>query len=367
MNKIVVIGVGNAGNQISLLSELNGIPSLAINSSKRDLETLKVDGKNVVATVEIGDGLGTGKNRDEAKKFVKSVYDEQILSVLKTLITDDVDYVFVVSSTGGGTGSGISPMLSALIRNSFTKPEVIPVGITPSLKESAAAQQNSLDYQTEIARTSNAYMLFDNGHYHDRPVTEAIEAVNFDIIDAFLVVRGDYSKHAKYLSIDEKDMSRILSSKGRVLIGLVKDVTEKNIDGDLEQYVINSIKAQSHVELQGEESIMSRGMIYHVSEKIHGGINSDLPKISSEFGNIIEGFEHVSYTDEKGHVAVILSGLSFPDDHVEKVMEVIERYDSITSDVGSRLLGTQESNINDIRRKEEKQESTSSKDIFDMF
>ena len=69
MLNLGIIGIGNAGNQVaSLAAEVMGIDAICINSSEKDLSMVNGRAKKIL----IGDSKGAGKNRDEAKAFIKA-------------------------------------------------------------------------------------------------------------------------------------------------------------------------------------------------------------------------------------------------------------------------------------------------------
>ena len=136
-----VIGIGNAGSQVASLAVSEQMDAVVINSSENDLSTIP---DNVIK-FPLGDLRGAGKNREEAKKFLKD-------SIKKILQTDEFvefmdkkDVIFVVSSTGGGTGSGISPILTQILKKMFPDSYVILVGILPTLDEAYSTQINTLE------------------------------------------------------------------------------------------------------------------------------------------------------------------------------------------------------------------------------
>ena len=69
MLKIGVIGIGNCGNQVAkkAMEQLN-CDVYALNSSMNDLSTLP----DTIPQFCLGDEKGAGKNRIEAKQFLKS-------------------------------------------------------------------------------------------------------------------------------------------------------------------------------------------------------------------------------------------------------------------------------------------------------
>ena len=116
MLDVAVIGIGNTGNQIASLAmnELK-IPVLALNSSEKDLETIPSSVPRKLICDEKGKSKGAGKNRSLAKSYLKD-------SIMSIISDDDVkefmrgkDIIFIVSSTGGGTGSGTAPLFADIV------------------------------------------------------------------------------------------------------------------------------------------------------------------------------------------------------------------------------------------------------------
>lgn len=146
MLTIGVVGLGNAGSQVAALAmEQLKCDVLAINSSEQDTQTLP----DSVPRVLIGDQKGAGKERAAAKKFLKDgimkiLNDQDILNTIKK------DVLFVVSSTGGGTGSGMALMMSDIIGEVSPTTKVVTVGILPTLKEGYSTQVNTLAYMKEL-------------------------------------------------------------------------------------------------------------------------------------------------------------------------------------------------------------------------
>ena len=71
MLKVSLIGIGNCGNQIAALAKKQGGINVAcINTSENDIATLPAEVQDDCYLV--GDSQGSGKDRTEAKKFLKS-------------------------------------------------------------------------------------------------------------------------------------------------------------------------------------------------------------------------------------------------------------------------------------------------------
>lgn len=326
MLKICTIGIGNAGNQIAELAKVEkDIPGLALNSSQKDLTNV-----NSIPKLIVGDEKGAGKNRDEAKRFIR----EQIANLLKqekfTNYVSEYDVIFVISSTGGGTGSGMAPIMTDILTRKFPDKRFVMVEVYPPIRESIAAQQNSIDYLKEVKEflPNISYMCYDNNKYAQLPTSEMMKLVNHEIVEHMAVIRGDYLYPTPFNSIDEKDMLKILETPGRLAIYDLQDIKEKDLDEEtVEDKLINIIKnVSSNVELDRDKIVKRTGVITNLNENLNKLFNTNMPRVKELIGEPVEGFEHISLgqKDDVNSVFLILSGLSVPDDRLEKIMQRIE-------------------------------------------
>ena len=132
MLKVGIIGIGNAGSQVASLaySELK-IPVMCINSSEKDLETIPDGIPRKLISDAAAFSKGAGKDRSLAKSYLKdSIMPLISAEEFKTFMTE-LDVVFVVSSTGGGTGSGTAPLITSIINSAFPDTKTVIVGILP--------------------------------------------------------------------------------------------------------------------------------------------------------------------------------------------------------------------------------------------
>ena len=120
MLKVGIIGIGNTGNQVAALAmkKLN-IPVLAINSSEKDLETVPDGVPRRLISDKSGLSQGAGKNRALAKKYLKESIMGFLAEETMQKFILDLDVLFVVSSTGGGTGSGTAPLMTSIISSTY--------------------------------------------------------------------------------------------------------------------------------------------------------------------------------------------------------------------------------------------------------
>jgi len=361
MLNVGIIGCGNAGNQVCALcaKKYPDIPVIAINCSENDMNTLPTG----VQKILIGDGKGAGKNRDEAQKFLKSSIMELVADSDVKELLESLDLVFIVSSAGGGTGSGVSILLTDIISTvaqTYKKPVFpIPVGILPTINEALATQANTLSYLTELYEIldSPTYMLYDNDKFSKMSTVETLTTVNERIVEDINTLRCYYNAPTTYNSIDERDAMTLITTPGRLVVGSLIDVKEKDCDDDetLEDKMINELKKNAHSELQLDGIVNRTGVIANLSESMLSKFDTHVPKVQKMIGAPIEEFEHISVnTDRKlpNNVFFIASGLTAVNDRISKIKDRIDEIneaqkkqeDEMELD-GSLLKGIQEKRV----------------------
>lgn len=328
MLKVGLIGCGNAGNQV-LQEALKTYPDMklvAINSSENDLSTLP----DAITKITIGDGKGCGKNRMEAKKSLASQVLELVRNKEFIEFMSDLELAFVISSTGGGTGSGMSLVFTNVIAKTFPSTYTIPVGILPTINEAESTQVNTLEYLTELYKSldnKTTYMLYDNEKLKELPPNKMLPEVNRRIVEDINVLRCFYNKSTQFDSIDEKDALTVIRTPKRLMVASVYDVKEKDLDEmSLEERLMDSIKRGIHAEIQGDKIVNRTGIILNISESVLNTFSIQLPLIRSFLGDPIEEFKHIYVNEDKklpNNAFLIISGLSPINDRIAKINDRI--------------------------------------------
>lgn len=213
---ILVIGTGDGGCNIAsdIKKAYPEVRTIAYNTSSRGTDSLKID-KFLIPEAEDG----SGKQREYSKDvFRRGVYRHVLEAVYA--FGKDADYVVVTSTCDGGTGGGISPMITKLLMQNLGIP-VIVIGVYPSLSEDGRAQHNMLEWQKEIEDIKARYMIFDNNFYADLPKMQVHQKVNQDIVDTIGILLGKDFGRTNIQAIDTRDMEMILNRySGRITIGV---------------------------------------------------------------------------------------------------------------------------------------------------
>lgn len=383
MVEVGVIGIGNCGNQIATLAKKEcDCEVYAINTSENDLATLPSD----IPSLLVGDAQGTGKNRAAAKAFLK----KSIMDIISNKEFADFiarkEVIIVVSSTGGGSGSGMAPVMSDIIHSSFQNADgtakiVILVGVLPRISEGFTTQVNTLDYWHELNDVIDkpTYMLYDNNNYKQETSFMILRTVNQAVIDDIKVIQCKYNNSTPYDSIDEKDMKAILDTPGRIVISSLFDIKEKDLDDtSIEDLLIENLKKNAHAELQRDGVVRRTGVITNLNEKMNSGFDTHIEGVRKFIGEPTEEFLHIAVNEDKSlpnTVNLILTGLSPITDRINKIRDRIDEInaaqEAAENDLGDHSDVTEEeiAKMNEKRgyREASGNANVDLKGIFDKF
>lgn len=380
---IGIIGVGNCGGQVAFLAEKKYdmlFDSVYINTSESDLSMIRGELKFKIGNEGVIEG--SGKNRMKMKQYLKHDIDKIIENERFAKVMSDKKYVFIVASTAGGTGSGAAPILLEVLRQLFPDTHFILTMVLPRIQDSLMEQGNTLEFLDELYKglgEDTTYMVYDNESTTDKSPTEALEAVNENIVEDIRVLSGADNYPTPYESIDPADMESIIKTPGRLLVTRVKQhLTEKIMeDTSLDDQIIKSIKQSCHAETDRNKRVVRLGVITYFTEQVNKLYTSKLSKLNEFIGTPIERFNHNAIND-KGEALnflyLIASGLSPINDRAKKITARVEELKkALANDESSKYVLSENETIYDpseIRKKEamvKTPEKVVMKDIFSKF
>jgi len=113
--KIRVVGVGGAGGNVinSMIdsNQIRGVEFISINTDAQDLSINKAVIKIPIGQ-ELTQGLGAGSNPEIGRKAA-----EESIDVIKSNL-EGANMVFITAGLGGGTGTGASPTVARIAKES---------------------------------------------------------------------------------------------------------------------------------------------------------------------------------------------------------------------------------------------------------
>ena len=325
-------GIGNAGSQVASLATKYGFKSLCANASESDLNVLDGD----VTTLLIGDGMGSGKDRNIAKSYVKENIKALISEDAFSQFINELQVVFVITSTSGGSGGGMGPILTDILSRKYKNTVFIYVGILPTYVETVRSQRNTLECLKEVVDIKMPYMLYDNNKAKDGSVSNMMDRVNKAIVQDLCVLRGDYNILSNSGMIDGRELTIILSTPGLINVTSSIGFKEKDLDDvSIEELLIKNLSTNMCCEIDRNRVIGCMGLITNLTKPIAQKFDPNIKRFKDVVGEPDPTYEHhyeIQDSEEetmKNCVHVISAGLSVPDDRLKKIVERIEEAEAM--------------------------------------
>lgn len=156
---IRVIGVGGAGNNtVGRIVDYNlkGVDIFAVNTDARVLLKSKAP-KKVLVGKDITEGISTGNNIKLGERCAR--YD---ISRLSTIV-EGSDLMFILCGLGGGTGSGVSPVIAELSKANGAL--TIAIVTLPFDSEGDICKSNAQSGLANLRKNSDAVILIPNSKF----------------------------------------------------------------------------------------------------------------------------------------------------------------------------------------------------------
>lgn len=285
-NKVGFVAIGQAGGNIGRLLEEKGYSVLFINTSQEDLETLK----DVKYRYHIPGGEGCNKDRNKAKQLIIANYDS-VSKEIEEKIKKDI--LFVIFSAGGGTGSGVGPMLVDLLNDDNKTAGAITV--LPGQAESLKSQINAYECFCELTEISDMASTFiiDNDRNTDRL---RLNGIFVNMLTKFLDIPVKYSSTKG--NVDKAEIVESLKSRGMSILSFLGDGTASTLISSFSKNIFAPIEADR--------------VIKYITLAGPDGIN--FTELEKAVGTPIDTFR--TYADT---TICLLSGLSYPQTRLEIV------------------------------------------------
>lgn len=230
MNKsdLLFVGIGQAGNNIvsEILKTNKRYNGLFINTSNDDVRGID-NAKNVFI---IPATSGTARDRNKAKLYVR----DNIYAVIDKINNfPQQSTVYFVFSTGGGTGSGITPTLINVLSRTNPNLNINIVAVLPSREESKKAHENALECWNEMVKLDNvnSYFLIDNNKRDNKLL---INKEFSQLFDNFM----DTTNSNVNGVIDKAEIEKIGNARGFSAIYNIANTTNEE---ELQNVINNSI------------------------------------------------------------------------------------------------------------------------------
>lgn len=291
--RVGFIGLGQAGGNITDLLFKKGYKSVVINTSREDLEVLSVEDKYLIPGAE-----GCCHDRGMSVEYAKDYYTEIIEKIGGVM--SEVDIIFTVFSAGGGTGSGLGVLITDILSQVYRDKVIGAVCILPSLKEPVNIQVNAFKCFTELSRLEHIGGVFILDNDKDDKFNINIRFV--DLIDKLMNITEYISKEG---NIDKSEVKEVLSVRGCIV--MAKAENPGKLIKSLDSSIFPNFKKGMTV-------------VYMLSS-----LNNDIEVADLTVGlDIVPVDIFVNYNDTSDSL-LVLSGLEFFQDRLDKIKDVIEK------------------------------------------
>jgi cell division protein FtsZ len=209
--RILIIGCGGSGNNtLNRITHLGveGAVTVAINTDKQHLDHTRSLQKLLVGR-HITRGLGAGGNPSTGRRCAEAGRD-----MIKRIVTG-ADLVFIASGLGGGSGTGICPIVAEEAKAAGAL--VVGIVTTPFHVERRQRMQRALEGLESLRQVADAVLVLDNNrllHYvPNLPLDEA-----FSIMDQLVaeIVKGivETITLPSLINLDFADVRAIMNDGG---------------------------------------------------------------------------------------------------------------------------------------------------------
>jgi cell division protein FtsZ len=221
---IKVVGCGGMGcNAVTWLFNkgINGATIYGMNTDALHLSVTKADEKLLIGK-ELTRGLGCGGKPQRGREAAK----ESISDIKK--IVSDADMVFVLAGMGGGTGTGMAPVVAQLAKESGSV--VIGVVTMPFEAEKARIDKAEFGLQ-ELREVTDTCIVLDNGRLVDiagqLPIEQAFAVAN-ELVSTMIKGIVETITLPSLINLDYADVSAIMRNGGVAVIGIGEsDATDR--------------------------------------------------------------------------------------------------------------------------------------------
>lgn len=316
--RIRVIGVGGSGsNAVNHMasSKVKGVEFIAINSDAQDLHH-SLAKKKIHIGKNLTRGLGAGGNPDMGRRAAEETREE-IANALK-----GSDMIFITGGMGGGTGTGASPIVAKIARESGA----LTVGVVtkPFLFEGQERMRQALQGIEELSREVDALITIPNDRLlaiveKDTTVKNAFEMCD-DILKDAVEGISDLITTPGIINVDFADIRSVMENAGSALMGIGTSSGEKRaeeaaraaINSPLLEVSINGAKGVlfaiaggddlGMLEIQDAARIITESIDAH-AKVIFGAIKDDkLKKNEVKVTVIATGFPES--VNERGEIVI---------------------------------------------------------------
>lgn len=328
IRNFLVIGCGDGGCNIAsqIKQAMPFVKVIAYNTTERAMDRLHSN-INIVplklgSTTEKAED-GSGKKRDYSQAVFKQGSYKQVLAKAAEYCNadDSIEYILITTTTDGGTGGGVSPMVAKFIHDNLQIPTII-LGVYPSLTEDASAMYNVMCWQSEVEKIGLPYIVLSNQADNDKMNKLLVHnIVNQQATEIVRILTGVPFGNTNISAVDNRDMYMLLGTMtGR--ISVVGSTDKLSVGKSVDDYLIERFeKSQVVVPANvGGLALFVKGPSDMISKA-----DTSLSKFCAVYGMPKVKYTHIEESKDI-YIAVVCVGCSEP---AENLAMFRQRYDEV--------------------------------------
>lgn len=244
--KIRIVGVGGGGgNIVAEISKrlkdfsLQKIDFIAANTDSQALRSLNKNIKKFPFGQKLTRGLGAGRDVLLGERAAREDFEK-----IKNLFSEERDLYIVISSLGGGTGTGASPIFTKALSDMGLP--VLGIFTMPFAFEGKKKIDDAHAALEKMKENLNAYMVLPNEKIFGLAKEEISFTDSLNLLNNRLAISLDGLLRAIYspglINIDWADIKTILEGKRKLAyLNVVKGKANQNLDEFIKSIFKNPI------------------------------------------------------------------------------------------------------------------------------
>jgi len=220
--KVLVVGCGGAGgNSVNRLHRIGiyGARTLVVNTDVVHLDSIRCDRKLLIGA-PVTRGMGAG-GRPEVGERCAEIAEQELRNVVA-----DADLTFVTVGLGGGTGTGVAPILADLAQQAGS---VVIVLATTPFRAERGRMRNAMAGIQQLQQSSDCLIVLDNNRLLDLVPSLPVEQA-FAVMDQLIseVIKGvtESITVPSLINLDFNDVRTVLQSGGTSTIFYGEDAED---------------------------------------------------------------------------------------------------------------------------------------------
>jgi cell division protein FtsZ len=298
---IKVVGLGGAGNNVvnrMVRSGTQGVEFIAVNTDKPALAISDADQK-----IQIGEKLTHGQGAGSNPEVGKKAAEESRNNIAKAI--ENADMVFLAAGMGGGTGTGGSPIVADIARETG----VLTVGIVtkPFSFEGKQRMLRAEEGIKELLGKVDSLLVIPNDRLKNATDQKLTFANAFQIADEVLMQAvtsiSQLIKDTGFINLDFADVTAIMKDAGFAHMGVGRAAGKGKAEDAARSAIASPLMETS---ING-----ARGVLVHVRGSLDIGLDdvesaaSLVQEAAHPDANIIFGASFDETMDDEICVTVI--------------------------------------------------------------